>query len=192
MFPKFEQIEFEDQPFEHFFGNGGLSPAQLARWLGWLEAEAPWKLTIAEFYEQYEFSLLDAVYIPAIHHLVSDDTLAILKECMSEHFHCPLSERVDITAHKLVPGQTIRIHNDYISDGETHRLLLQINPDWKPGHGGYLMLFDGPDPRAVSKIIKPQSGSVQAFAISPASYHAVSTVHAGRRFTIVYSFYSAR
>ena len=52
------------------------------------------------------------------------------------------------------------------------------------------MLFNGPEPGTVSRIIEPQNGSVQAFAISPESYHAVSTVHAGHRFTIVYSFYS--
>lgn len=190
MFPAFNQVEFRSQPFEHFIGYAGSSPAQLTRWLDWLETKAPWKLTVAEFYEQYEFSLLHAEHDPAIRHLATADTLVALRMHMSECFHRPLSERVDVVAHRLVPGQTIRIHNDYISGGETHRLLLQINRGWAPAHGGYLMLFNGPEPGTVSRIIEPQNGSVQAFAISPESYHAVSTVHAGHRFTIVYSFYS--
>ena len=190
MFPQFNQIEFRSQPFEYFVGYAGSSSVQLAEWLDWLETEAPWTLTVAEFYEQYEFSLLHAEQDPAIRHLANPDTLVALRRHMSEQFHSPLSERVDVTAHRLVPRQTIRIHNDYISGGETHRLLLQINRGWIPAHGGYLMLFDGPEPGTVSRIIEPQNGSVQAFAISPESYHAVSTVHAGHRFTVVYSFYS--
>jgi len=51
------------------------------------------------------------------------------------------------------------------------------------------MLFNGPEPETVGKLVEPKHGSVQAFAISPRSYHAVSTVHGGERFTIVYSFY---
>ena len=65
MFPEFERFEFEDQPFEHFIGHGGLSSAQSTEWLGWLQAEAPWKLTVSEFYEQYEFSLLDLAHTSA-------------------------------------------------------------------------------------------------------------------------------
>lgn len=189
MFPEFNQIEFRSQPFEHFIGYAGSSPTQLTGWLDWLETEAPWKLTVAEFYEQYEFSLLHVEQNPAIDYLVNEDTLLALRRHMSEQFHCPMSERIDVIAHRLVPGQTIRIHNDYISGGETHRLLLQINRGWVPAHGGYLMLFNGPEPGTVSRIIEPQNGSIQAFAISPESYHAVSTVHAGHRFTVVYSFY---
>ena len=53
------------------------------------------------------------------------------------------------------------------------------------------MFFDGPQPETVSKIVEPDNGAVQAFAISPRSHHAVSTVHAGERFTVVYSFHPA-
>ena len=96
---------------------------------------------------------------------------------------------VEVTAHKLVPDQTIRVHNDYIVGGESHRLLLQLNRGWEPSNGGYLMFFGGPEPETVSEVIEPINGSVQAFSISPRSYHAVSTVHRGERFTVVYSFY---
>ena len=51
------------------------------------------------------------------------------------------------------------------------------------------MLFNGPEPETVGKVAEPLHGSVQAFAISPQSYHAVSTVHRGERFTVVYSFH---
>ena len=159
-----------------------------AGWPG-SRADAPWALTTAEFYEQYEFSLLDVSLPPVVQCLATPETLTVLRRRMSQFFRQPLSERVEVTAHKLVPNQTIRIHNDYIAGGESHRLLLQLNRGWEPANGGYLMFFGGPDPEAVSEVVEPINGSVQGFAISPRSYHAVSTVHGGERFTLVYSFH---
>ena len=188
MFPKLDFVDFKLLPFEHFLGRTKL-PGDGMDWLDWLENEAPWQLTIAEFYEQYEFSLKHASLDPTLKSLIAPRTLSALKNQMLEHFGQALSERVDVTAHKLVPKQTIRIHNDYLSDGESYRLLLQLNRGWEPKHGGFLMFFHGPEPEMVSGVIHPRSGSVQAFAVSPSSYHAVSTVHSRERFTIVYSFY---
>ena len=165
-------------------------PSDGKDWLDWLETDAPWKLTAADFYEQYEFSLLDASLPPVVRCLASPETVTTLRRQVSESFRQPLSERVEVTAHKLVPDQTIRIHNDYIVGGESYRLLLQLNRGWEPAQGGYLMFFGGPEPETVSEVIEPIHGSVQGFAISPRSFHAVSTVHLGERFTLVYSFYS--
>ena len=190
MFPELHSIELEMRPFEHFVGRGEPS-ATGTGWLDWLETEAPWVLTTTEFYEQYEFSLLHVPLPPPVRDLASPETLSALRQQMSRHFRHPLSRRVDVTAHRLVPKQTIRIHNDYIPGGESHRLLLQLNRGWEPTHGGYLMFFDEPRPETVSRIVEPDNGSVQAFAISPRSHHAVSTVHAGERFTVVYSFHPA-
>ena len=189
MFPELDSVEFEALPFEHFVGRCGPSAAR-TEWLDWLEAEAPWELTTAEFYEQYEFSLLHAPLPGRVGNLVRPETLLALRSRMSRHFRHPLAEKVEVTAHKLVSGQTIRIHNDYIPGGESHRLLLQLNRGWEPSYGGYLMFFGGPEPETIGKVVEPRHGTVQAFAISPRSHHAVSTVHAGERFTIVYSFFS--
>ena len=52
------------------------------------------------------------------------------------------------------------------------------------------MFFAGPEPESINKVVEPKNGSVQAFAISSRSYHAVSTVHDGERYTLVYSFYT--
>ena len=188
MFPELDKVACDSLPFEHFTGQVKL-PSDGNGWLDWLETDAPWKLTTAEFYEQYELSLLDAPLPPVVRCLASPETLTVLRCRMSECFRQPLSERVEVTAHKLVPDQTIRIHNDYIAGGESHRLLLQLNRGWEPENGGYLMFFGGPEPETVSEVVEPINGSVQAFAISPRSYHAVSTVHRGERFTLVYSFH---
>ena len=190
MFPQFTQIERSQSPFKYFVGFGGVSPEQQTTWIRWLENDARWELTVEDFYEQYEVSMVQDEQAIVSHDLVHEDVLATLRCAMSEHFCCRFTERVDVTAHMLVPGQTIRIHNDYLPGGETHRLLLQINRSWEPNQGGHLMFFHGPTPESVHRIIRPQSGSIQAFAISPRSYHAVSTVYSGERFTVVYSFFS--
>lgn len=189
MFPEFNSANHNSQPFAHSLGHCML-PADSEIWLSWLENDAPWKFTTTDFYEQYEFNLLHVSLGPLTAPLARPATLESIRRWMTRQFCQPLSERVDVTAHKLVQGQTIRIHNDYIPGAESHRLLLQLNRGWKPECGGYLMFFDGPEPETVNKVIKPGHGSVQAFAISPRSYHAVSTVHRGERFTVVYSFYS--
>ena len=189
MFPELGSVVFEALPFEHFVGHCE-PPTVCAKWLDWLEREAPWELTTTEFYEQYEFSLLHAPLSAYVGNLVSPEILFALRYQMSEYFRHPLDERVEVTAHKLISKQTIRIHNDYIPGGESHRLLFQLNRRWEPSYGGYLMFFSGPEPETISKVVEPRHGTVQAFAISPRSHHAVSTVHAGERFTIVYSFFS--
>lgn len=188
MFPDLNPIQFETRPFAHFVGCC-MGPEAGRQCLDWLEATAPWELSSTDFYEQYEFSVFHVALAPAVEHLVCPETLATLRFWMSQHFGTLFSDRVDVTAHKLVPEQTIRVHNDFIPGGESHRLLLQLNRGWSPQHGGYLMLFSGAEPETVSKVIEPRNGSIQAFAISPKSYHAVSTVRGCERFTLVYSFY---
>lgn len=190
MFPDLDNVELSSVPFEHLV-IPTVALSNFVECLSWLEQKAPWTLTTTDFYEQYEFSLQHITAPFFLQDLIGPDTLASLRRQLFRLFGLPLSESVDITVHKLICGQTIRIHNDFISGRESHRLLLQLNRGWKPEHGGYLMLFSGPEPESLTKVIEPANGSIQAFPVSPCSYHAVSTVHSGERFTIVYSFYPA-
>jgi Rps23 Pro-64 3,4-dihydroxylase Tpa1-like proline 4-hydroxylase len=95
---------------------------------------------------------------------------------------------VEANAHKLLPGQTIRVHNDFIGREETHRAIIQVNRDWTESSGGLLMLFSSPSPDDVMRVVRPLHASGAGFEISPASFHAVSKIHAGERYTLVYSF----
>ena len=95
---------------------------------------------------------------------------------------------VDVNAHRLTPGQVIRVHNDYIAGAETHRLLIQLNAGWATAQGGLLMLFEEEDVASVRNVILPVHGSGFAFEISPRSFHAVSEIRNGERYTLVYTF----
>jgi Rps23 Pro-64 3,4-dihydroxylase Tpa1-like proline 4-hydroxylase len=166
-----------------------MSAAFAEQLLTWFESGAPWRLKVARFYEQYEFSLFDAALPGDLQALCDGDTMSYLRREIGIAFQTKLAETVDVTAHQMIPGQRIRIHNDYIPGRETHRLLVQLNREWTDDCGGVLLLFQRPEPEGVSRMIRPVSRSALGFAISPESHHAVSTVHKGQRFTLVYSFY---
>jgi Rps23 Pro-64 3,4-dihydroxylase Tpa1-like proline 4-hydroxylase len=177
------------KPFPHFHLACAMSLPFAEQLLAWFEQGAPWRLKVASFYEQYEFSLLDPGLPIDFASLCDAATITYLRRTIESLFQTSLANVVDVTAHKLSTGQRIRIHNDYIPGRETHRLLVQLNRDWSDDCGGVLLLFQRPEPDAVSRMIRPVNRSALGFAISPNSHHAVSTVHKGQRFTLVYSFY---
>jgi Rps23 Pro-64 3,4-dihydroxylase Tpa1-like proline 4-hydroxylase len=175
-------------PFPHTAARELIGADVAESVLRWMENAAPWTLKVANFYEQWELHLDRSVLPPNLNCLVAKSTIDSLTRTML----CPLTEAplelVEVTAHKLVPGQTIRIHNDFIADQESHRLLIQLNRGWSEVQGGVLMLFGSSEPDDIRRALKPDHRSSFAFEISPRSFHAVSTIADGERFTIVYSF----
>jgi Rps23 Pro-64 3,4-dihydroxylase Tpa1-like proline 4-hydroxylase len=181
--------EVFSQPFPYFVSPQALSTELSVELLTWLENEAPWKLVETDFYEQYEFSFFDAKLPIDFIFLISKEYLAEIKSCVESLFSVKLGWRIDFTAHKLIPGQRIRIHNDYIPDCETHRLLIQLNRGWDDENGGMLMFFNSKNPTDIHKIFRPTHNTSVGFEISPDSHHAVSTIHNSERYTIIFSFY---
>jgi Rps23 Pro-64 3,4-dihydroxylase Tpa1-like proline 4-hydroxylase len=178
------------EPFPHAFFPAAISPNSAVAILSWLENGAPWILTTTKFYEQFEFSVQEVNVPPALAFLRTEDTLSYLCSEIDRIFKTTVdASRVDITFHKLVLGQRIRIHNDYIRGQETHRLLIQLNRGWCEENGGMLLLFKGASAADLTSVVRPFNGTAFAFAISPVSQHAVAPVLSGERFTLVYSFY---
>lgn len=180
------------EPFAYFLSEAVFAPAHEAALLDWLEAEAPWRLATTDFYEQFEFSLRDADLPVPLAELIAPAALVGLRAAMERAFGCSLARQVDIVAHRLDPGQRIGIHNDLRDGGETHRLTVQLNRGLADADGGFFMLFNSDDPEDIHRILRPVSGSAIGFAIGPRSHHAVSRLHGGSRFTLVYSFHAAR
>jgi hypothetical protein len=75
---------------------------------------------------------------------------------------------------------------------ESHRLLIQINEGWEASQGGLLMLLGSAEPESVQSVLLPVHGSGFAFEISPKSFHAVSSIITGERYTLVYTFRKSR
>lgn len=182
-------VETFQRPFPYFVSSQAFNEATSHRILTWLELQAPWKLVQASFYDQYEFSAEDAELPSHLAFLRQGSFMDHIRAKTESLFQTRLSSRVDLTAHRLVPGQRIRIHNDFIPGQESHRLLIQLNRCWTSDDGGFLLLFNSGDPSDIHKVFRPAHNSMLGFAITPSSHHAVSTVHRGERFTLVYSFY---
>ena len=156
--------------------------------LHWMESHAHWALRIADFYEQWELHLDRKTVPKPLEELLDLAFVDNLKRRILD----PITESeltlVEVTAHKLVAGQTIRIHNDYMEDAESQRILIQLNRGWRDEQGGLLMLFGSGNSADVQRIIRPLHRSAFGFSISDRSFHAVSTILEGERYTLVYSF----
>jgi Rps23 Pro-64 3,4-dihydroxylase Tpa1-like proline 4-hydroxylase len=185
------QLDYKPAPFPHAT-TGLLFNADLCDLtLDWFEREAPWRLKVASFYEQWELHLDPTVLPRHLLSLIDEDALARVQGLLKPMTSAAL-ELVEVTAHKLLAGQTIRIHNDFIPQQETHRVLLQLNRGWAEAQGGILMLFGSADAADLRRALRPIHRSGFAFEISPQSFHAVSTIVRGERFTVVYSFREPR
>jgi hypothetical protein len=174
-------------PFVHAVILGCIEKPTAERLLRWFETTAPWRLVETDFYQQYEFSLFDCDAEEA--RLLTDETaVSDLREAMGAMFGTRFGPKVSIVAHRLLPGQRIGIHNDYLDKGETHRLTVQLNRGLRDEDGGFFMTFFSANPQDVHEVHRPIHRSAVAFAISADSHHAVSRVHGNVRFTIVISF----
>lgn len=185
----FQRIAASGKPFPHTRLPAAISREVADSALSWLTTEAPWALRVEDFYVQHEFSLLNVSLGEPIASLASEGFIDQVRQGLERTFAPGRTLRlVDVNAHRLTPGQVIRVHNDYIEGAETHRLLIQLNAGWSAAQGGLLMLFEDEDVASVSNIILPEHGSGFAFEISPRSFHAVSEIRNGERYTLVYTF----
>jgi Rps23 Pro-64 3,4-dihydroxylase Tpa1-like proline 4-hydroxylase len=182
-------VESFSRPFDYFVSPQALRDDLSTELLNWLEGDAPWRLVETDFYEQYEFSFWDVDVPPGLLVFREPDLLSALKTKVEDLFKVELGNNIDVAAHKLIPGQRIRIHNDFLSGEKTYRLLIQLNRACKDEDGGLLLLFNSSDPADIHKAFRPIHNSAIGFVVSPTSNHAVSTIHGGERFTLVYSFY---
>lgn len=189
MKPHFEGASSAMAPYPHASIPAILSFDEASAVLSWLRSDAPWRLRTESFYEQYEFSLLHAVIPEAFRDLIAPHFISALRSFLQHNVAAPSQlDLVDVSAHKLIAGQTIRLHNDFIGTDETHRVLVQLNDGWSAENGGILMLFNSDRAEDVTAAFLPTHGSGFAFEISSRSFHAVSTIRSSERFTLVYTF----
>ena len=188
--PESDAIEFVDAPFRYFLAQRCLTRKLEQALLDWFESRAPWRLVETDFYEQYEFSMLGISLPDVVSPLISPDNLSQLRRTMESLFDLSLCNRVLVLAHKLVPGQRIAIHNDYLGGDEALRLTIQLNRGLREEDGGLLVLFNSFDPSDIHRILRPIDGSCLGFEIGENSNHAVSRLYRGERYTLVYSFFA--
>ena len=185
-----EVVESRRTPFRYFLARRCLARDVERALLEWFETAAPWRLVETDFYQQHEFDMLDAALPANVASVTARDNLAAMRRTVAAVFDVEFDDRVRLAAHRLTRGQRIAIHNDHLAGEETHRLLVQVNRGLRDEDGGLFMLFDSCDPRDVHRIIRPVGGTGIGFEIGEHSNHAVSRLHGGERYTLVYSFYA--
>ena len=179
-------------PYPHFLINSVFESTDADLLLQWLEQEATWHFHQEGFFEQYESRLTTEVLPPSIESILSTNALLPLRQYLENFLDTKVSEETSISAHKLVPGQGIGIHNDAPNEGsETHRFVLQLNRGFVDENGGYLVVFNSNNSGDIARVIRPVHNTGFGFSMSDSSYHAVTDVRHGERYTIVFSFWSA-
>lgn len=176
-----------NSPFPHFTSSRVFDQDTANSILYWLQTSDDWNLTKTSFYTQYEYSLYDVSLPSHLNFLCGEELCGRLRLLFEQVFNVQNLVIAGITAHKLVGGHRMGVHNDFIGDAETHRLVIQFNRNWRQENGGFLMLFNSRNPNDVATVISPVQNTALGFEISSNSYHAVSTVHDFERYTLVYT-----
>ncbi len=184
-------IRIKTEPYAHFFLENTFNEDAAGRLLSWLHEDACWRLHSSSFFEQYELDLSHSNAPEECRWVFSEKLKGELRDAMQSIFGTELQEHVQVTAHRLIAGQKIGIHNDNPStpDKENYRLVWQLNSGWQEKDGGKLVLFSSRDPSSIHTIIHPQHNSCVAFECSENSFHGVSTIQGGCRYSVIFSFW---
>lgn len=136
-----------------------------------------WQRAHRDFYDQYEGDFL-AGAAEAAH--VAVERLAELVGYLTGHV---ISGPVTATAHRLVPGQAIGIHNDANPRGETFRCVVGLSSDGVEPSGGTLEFVSSDGVVIESACRRFNTGCL--FEMNDLSWHRVTGVTNGARDTLV-------
>lgn len=195
MTTEISRISVEAQPHPHFCHRNFLNPLLASGTLDWLEATDWSYRSIDNFYEVFDKDLRSGVLPQDVRELVEPNFIARIRTSMEEAFGEPLSLEADVTAQKMVTGQRIGIHSDYGPKNQACRMLVHLNRGWHVNNGGLFILFKEEFPQAIGdsdRLYLPEHNCAFGFKISPQSFHAVSRVSHGERYSLCYSFYRAQ
>jgi hypothetical protein len=185
------RCQVQPDPFPHFVLDGFLPDADASAVLAWLERQARWLVQERSFYVQYSCTNADDLRSGPLAGLCSAASLNALAAGLGDLFDVELeAANVHVEAHRLDPGQGIGVHNDNPRFGtESVRVVLHFGRVFNNDDGGHLVLLSEPDPAAVCAVICPLHNSAAGFFLSERSYHAVSDVRSGVRYSVVLGFY---
>ena len=124
------------EPFSYFMAEASLDQEVLSSLIPWLESKAHWKLVETDFYEQYELVWTEGQLPAAVSFLRSPAFLDVLRREVGDIFNRSFVPEIDWSVHKQVSGQRMRIHNDLLTGGETHRVVLHLTREWSISWGG--------------------------------------------------------
>ena len=173
-------------PYRHLRMYPILEPALAERALSWLRRTGAWARQEGAFYRHDTFALTPDVVPAAVEEAVSPKTLGSLRAILQSRFGTEVQRLAHVEAHRSSMRDDIGLHTD--SDVSEIRLMLNLNARWTPGQGGVLQLQDRPCRPCRHVRYHPLHNSATAFRTAPDSYHRVSPMQEGERYTLLYRF----
>ena len=174
-------------PYRHVRMYPILEPALAQRALSWLCRTGAWARQAGAFFRHDTFALTPEVVPPGIEEIVSPNTLGPLRALLQSRFGAEVQPFAHVEAHRSTARDDIGLHTD--ADVSEIRLMLNLNARWAPGQGGVLQLQDRPGGPACRRVgYRPLHNSATAFRTAPDSYHRVSPMQEGERYTLLYRF----
>jgi hypothetical protein len=183
------RMTWHTSPYRHARGHRLFAPMLADQWLSTLEAVPRWTDAAGTFYSA-KATVIERAWCPVhLAGLVEGPGLRQLEEAASSLFGQPLRLHGPVVAHRMGPGHSVGVHSDAPFAGEeTHRIVVFIARQPKPTDGGHFLLFE---PRAGEKarwVLPLANNSAVAFELNHDSYHAVTRMVAGNRFSLILSF----
>ncbi len=168
-----------DRPFPYLVDRAAL-PSEVCAYLRALfDFELDWAL------HQYFYEAWLAVVTDLVPSTLAQDLIGRVSTLVGE----PLLDQLHVTIQRMEPGQFAGVHTDAPLAGyEAVRLVVQLNEDWQPEHGGVLQIHGHEAGETVVRDHSPTYGSGFVFVLHPTSLHAVTQVRKTRR-TVVFNFF---
>lgn len=173
-------------PYRHVRLYPILEPALAQRALSWLRRTGAWAQQEDDFFRHDAFALTPEVVPPDVEGVVSPNTLGSLRALLQSSFATEVQPFAHVEAHRSIAHDDIGLHTD--ADVSEVRLMLNLNARWAPGQGGMLQLQDRPGHACRRVGYRPLHNSATAFRTAPDSYHRVSPMQEGERYTLLYRF----
>lgn len=124
---------------------------------------------------------------------VSRELLVAGRDLFENQFNSVIGNRFAVVSHKMVPGQLVGIHNNLPEQDrrriENFRLVCYVDRDFQDEKGGHLILFGSKNVSDVLDAVRPVFNSAILMQLSDNSFHAVSRVRWGTRYSIVASYW---
>lgn len=175
-------------PFPHLLVTELLDDDSADSALAWLQGNAAWSLEAQGFYIQHSSVLASSERPNEGLAILSAAFLQRLREHMERLFQVKLRrDRIEVYAHRMVPGHRIGIHTDCpVKGSESHRFLINLNTGFEDNNGGHLVLFDRENVADSAVIVQPVHNVAAAMEFSWKSFHYVDEIRAGVRLSLIH------
>ncbi|WP_340027402.1 2OG-Fe(II) oxygenase [Paenibacillus sp. FSL H7-0940] len=185
-----------EQPYFHFKVEQFFDSKVAGHLLSWLQDTNLYRTVEGGFYKQTMFPITTDRLPEDLQNLFDEKNRNQIQKKAEQYFETMFHDSFLITAHRLLPTEKTLIHNDYLADpyhmkyGFTHRIIVYINDQWKREDGGVLGVYASDQSSDLVHTYEPIHNSAIGLAFSPNSYHDVSEVVGGERYTINFTFLS--